>query len=1448
MKKNILFLSFWVLLYSGLSGQVMFTVAGNGTAGYSGDGGTAISSRINRPTGVALDRAGNIYFADSKNNRIRKITTGGVITTIAGTGIAGFSGDGGLATAAQLHSPNGIAIDNAGDIYVTDDSSYRIRKITTTGIITTIAGNGIAGISGDGGLATSAQLSQPTGIVIDLGKNIYISGYSSIRKIDSLGIISTFAGGELSGFSGDGGFASSAKLNLGSYLFSGVAVDESGNKYIADSWNNRIRKVSSYGIITTIAGNGTVGFSGDGNDATLAQLNNPMGITTDTHGNIYFTDNGNNRIRKITATGIITTVAGDGSNTYIGDGRNATAVGLSSPAGIAVDAYGKIYFADNNVIRGISPKPSISSFLPSFGITGTQVTIYGSNFTGASSVTFGGTAASSFAVSSDSTITAIVGAGSSGIIKVANAIYSDTSKTGFTYYTADAPSIKSFTPASGITGTSVTIRGGHFTGTTSVTFGGTPALSYTVTNDSTITAVVGYGSSGIIEVTNPASSDTSKTRFAFDIMSPTVNSFTPFNGTTGTRVTIIGAHFSGTTSVTFGGIPAASYTVYDDTSIVAIVGAGSTGVIKVANSASSDTSKSSFLYVLAPTVKSFTPVSGTTGTSVTISGSHFTGTYSVSFGGTEVSSYSVTNDSTITAIVGPGSIGLIKVTNLAGSDTSKTQFAYNIVAPTVKSFTPASGTSGTSVTISGTHFTGTSSVTFGGTAAASYTVINDSTITAVVGTGSTGFIRVTNPVSSDTSKTMFTFAFVAPTIKSFIPSIGANGTRVTISGSHFSGTSSVSFGGTAATSYTVTSDSTITAIVGTGSTGAIRVTNPASSDTSQTRFTYSNVAVIPVIYITSSLSSFKTCSGIVSPAQSFTVTGSKLSSPVTIFASNNLEISTNQNSYGTSLNLSPVADTIYGTTIYVRLKASATPGIYNDSIAIMSSGASSKSIFIWDTISSLPKTPTIVNYSSLSFCKGGSVLLTDSVSTGNQWFINDSAINGANGISYSATVSGNYTVKATNTSGCTSAVSKVTTVKVNPVPVPYFSIPAACSGRAIYFIDSTTLSDGTQSLSTLNWNFGDGSTSDLKNPIHSYAASANYNVKLIVTSVNGCKDSVSRQVIINPQPQARFTVSNIGCPNIPVSFSDSGSANGSVIKNWKWSFGDSLSNTNNTSQNTTHTYSYPGTYPAILYVTSDRGCTDSTVKSIVINASPSIPAVSPVIIYCQGMPADTLSATLLNGNSLWWYNQASGGTGSAVAPVPSTGVIGKTDFYVSQKNNTTSCESQRANITVNINAYPAVPVITNLGNQLISSASSYYRWYYYDSLIANNTTDTINLIAKGLYKVSTSLDNICWSDSKEYLAQSNPVGTTQKDFQLTVYPNPASSQFYISIKLNEEYSGTIKLSLVNVSGTSNVVYQKYIFNSRKIKMPINFNLNKQVYILTVTINGYVVKTIKIAGI
>jgi sugar lactone lactonase YvrE len=353
------------------AGGIITTVAGSGVAGFAGDGGPAVMADLDAPTGLALDAGGNLFIADEFNVRIRKITPQGIISTVAGIGKVGYSGDGGQATSAELSLITGIAVDSSENLYATDALSYRIRKIDASGIISTFGGNGLFRFTGDGGLAISASMNYPAGVAVDPLGNLYIAdSYNDrVRKVSS-GIISTAAGNGTVEYSGDGGQATQA----GIFLPFGVAVDGSANLYIADTDDARIRKVTPSGIISTFAGNGIFGYSGDGGQATSAALDLPVGAAVDASGNLYIADNKNNRIRKVAPGGEITTVAGNGTAGFSGDGGAAISAELYLPTGVAVDASNNLFIADsgNDRVRKVTTDGKINTIAGngSFGYSG----------------------------------------------------------------------------------------------------------------------------------------------------------------------------------------------------------------------------------------------------------------------------------------------------------------------------------------------------------------------------------------------------------------------------------------------------------------------------------------------------------------------------------------------------------------------------------------------------------------------------------------------------------------------------------------------------------------------------------------------------------------------------------------------------------------------------------------------------------------------------------------------------------------------------------------------------------------------------------------------------------------------------------------------------------------------------------------------------------------------
>jgi sugar lactone lactonase YvrE len=345
---------------------VVETVAGTGSPGYSGDGGQATAAQLRYPNGIVIDPAGNLYIADEFNHRVRKVNRNGEISTVAGTGTVGSSGDNGPATAADLNQPVALALDTSQNLFIAEYEGHRIRRVAGS-TITTVAGNGSEGFSGDGGLAVAARLSHPFGIAIDVDKNLYIADRLNqrIRKVaPPLGIITTMVGNGTAGYNGDGTALTGLRLNWPS----GLAVDSANNIFIADMYNHRIRKIA-LSFLTTVAGNGTMGFGGDSGPATAAFLSSPTGIAFDNGGNLFFVDTGNNRVRRITPGGVISTVAGSGTQGPRGDGLPATLAELNIPLSVAVDRAGGIYIADtqNNRIR----KVLTNGFITTVAGTGT---------------------------------------------------------------------------------------------------------------------------------------------------------------------------------------------------------------------------------------------------------------------------------------------------------------------------------------------------------------------------------------------------------------------------------------------------------------------------------------------------------------------------------------------------------------------------------------------------------------------------------------------------------------------------------------------------------------------------------------------------------------------------------------------------------------------------------------------------------------------------------------------------------------------------------------------------------------------------------------------------------------------------------------------------------------------------------------------------------------------
>ncbi|MGW7094898.1 NHL domain-containing protein [Streptomyces sp. NPDC054874] len=341
------------------------TIAGTGAAGFRGENESAVSAQLNGPYDVAVDSTGALYFSDYSNHRVRKVATDGKISTVAGTGAAGPGGDGGPANKAQLNCPRQVAVDSADAVYIADSGNQRVRKVTAEGVISTVAGTGAAGSAGDGGSAVKAQLNRPFGVAFDSYGALYIAEYGGnrVRKVTAEGNISTVIGTGVAGSGGDGGPATKAQLKTPF----GVTVDDTDAVYVADSGNQRVRKVTAEGEISTVAGTGAAGSAGDGTPATKAQLNQPYGLAVDSAGALYIAEYGGNRVRKVTADGNISTIAGTGAAGSAGDGTPATKAQLNQPYGVAVDCVDALYIADHKNHRIRKVASAVMAGLPESG-------------------------------------------------------------------------------------------------------------------------------------------------------------------------------------------------------------------------------------------------------------------------------------------------------------------------------------------------------------------------------------------------------------------------------------------------------------------------------------------------------------------------------------------------------------------------------------------------------------------------------------------------------------------------------------------------------------------------------------------------------------------------------------------------------------------------------------------------------------------------------------------------------------------------------------------------------------------------------------------------------------------------------------------------------------------------------------------------------------------------
>ena len=497
------------------SGWRIHTIAGTGRPGHSGDGGPASEARFSFPSGVAVDKAGNVYVADFFSQRIRRVDTAGTIDTIAGIGEPGHGGDDGPAVEARLSFPSGVAADHAGNLYVTDTGNHRVRRIDTQGTITTIAGTGEPGYGGDGGPAVEAQLVNPKGIAVDGSGNLYFAGYLNfeVRRVDAKGKLSSVSGSNEPCDSPGG----ECRLSRDR----GIAVDETGNVYIANIDNSHVRRVDATGAVSVIAGTKEPGYGGDGGPAAEAQLNYPAAVAVDKAGNVYIADTGNHRIRRVDVSGTITTIAGTGEPGYGGDGGLAMEAQLASPFALALDGSDNLYFVDlgNYRIRVLTRASSLS---PPTELTVTVVSYNGIDLSwqdnsdgetgfmvqrrveGSDNWVEIGTAAANATLFSDSGLEPATTYYYR--VRAFNIIQSSDFSNQLRVRTLEVqpPTLTRFSPTRGPVGIQVTLAGTHLFEASAVRFNGVDASQFEVVSGTTMEVIVPPGAtSGPISVVTP---------------------------------------------------------------------------------------------------------------------------------------------------------------------------------------------------------------------------------------------------------------------------------------------------------------------------------------------------------------------------------------------------------------------------------------------------------------------------------------------------------------------------------------------------------------------------------------------------------------------------------------------------------------------------------------------------------------------------------------------------------------------------------------------------------------------------------------------------------------------------------------------------------------------------------------------------------------------------------
>ncbi|WP_344827463.1 T9SS type A sorting domain-containing protein [Rurimicrobium arvi] len=1325
--------------------QTINTVAGVGTSSFSGDGAAATLAELAQPVSVAKDASGNIYISDQGNHRIRKVTVStGVITTIAGSSTSGYSGDGGAATSAKLYYPAGIAVDGSGNVYIADQANQRVRKVTaSTGVITTIAGTGTAGFSGDGSAASSAQLNNPVAVAVDGSGNVYISDQYNqrIRKITaSTGNISTVAGTGTYGYSGDGGAATSATLKNPA----GLRVDASGNIFVADLFNHVIRKITaSTGYISTVAGSGTSGFSGDGGSATSANLNYPVDVDVDDSGNIYIAVQYSHRIRRVrAATGVISTMAGTGTAGYSGDGGLATAANLNYPSGLTSDGGGNLYVADreNHRIRFIcnyDVKPTVTTPVSyCVGATATALSATGGSSLRWYTSATGGTGSPAAPTPSTATagttkyyVAAVSPYGCEGprdsISVTVNALpATPTVTTPVTYcvgatasaLSATGSSLKWYTAATGGTGstsapTPSTTTAGSTTYYVSQTNSsgcespraaivvtinsypaaptvsspvnlceGVPATALTATGTSLLWYTAATGGTGSSTAPIPSTASAGSTTYYVSQTNscgegpragisvtvnakpsaPTVSSPLDYcQYATASALTATGTSLKWYTSATGG--------TGSSTAITPSTSATGSTIYYVSQTSSSTGCESDRASITVnvnaspglPTVSS--PVNycvGATATALSATGTSLKW-YTTATGGTA----SITAPTPSTTTAGTTTY-YVSQTNSTGCEGLRASIVVNInaipAAPSVSPVTYCAGATASALTATGTSLLWYTAAT-GGTGSSTAPTPSTSA------TGSTTYyVSQTSAAGCESPRTAITVTVnavpAAPTVSSSSIAYCQGATATALSAT-----------GTSLKWYT-------TATGGTGSTTA-----PTPSTASSGTTTY---------YVS------QTSSGCESPRTAITVTVNPLpaapsvTSPVTYCAGATASALT---ATGTSLKWYTAATGGTGsTTAPTPSTASAGTTTYYVS-QTSADGCEGPRAAITVTVNPLPTAPAVS--SPVNYCLGATASALTATGTSLTWYTSASGgVGSLTAPTPSTSTAGTtvYYVSQSNTYGCESPRSSIT---VNVTPKP--DSPTVVS-PVTYCQGDPTASALSATGTSLKWYTSrTGGTGSSSAPTPSTHATGTFTYYVSQTNAYGCESERSAIVVtINPAPAAPTVVNPIhycvGATATPLT------ATGTGLVWYTVPYGGTGSSTAPTPSTAT-----AGNTTYYVSQTDTAACPSLRAPIVVmVHATPSAPTVTSTVNYCQGASTATLTASVTAGDTIKWYTTATGGTGSLTAPTPSSATTGTTTYWVSATSQYGCGESPRASISVTINPIPARPTFTTPVNYCIGATAT----------------------------------------------------------------------------------------------------------------------------------------------